>query len=68
MYVCMYVYIYVCVSSVLSIVGYAHLKLYFVILYIGNHPWKNKFADFTKFGSFMNVFLLLFLFVNKSFY
>ena len=27
---------------------------------IQNHPWKNKFADFTKFGSFANVFLLLF--------
>ena len=30
------------------------------IPYIGNHPRKNKFADFAKFGSFANVFLLLF--------
>ena len=31
-----------------------------IIPYIGNHPWKNKFTDFAKFGSFTNVFLLLF--------
>ena len=31
-----------------------------ILTYIGNHPWKNKFAYFVKFGSFVNVFLLLF--------
>ena len=30
------------------------------IPYTGNHPRKNKFTDFAKFGSFANVFLLLF--------